>query len=101
MLYRDGLKEMFQLRGEEPASRFVDVQYKDLLADPLVQYRRVLTELGLCLTAEDEKAGAAWMAANGRETHPRHRYTPEDFGTTHEELVNEFKFYSDVFLSPR
>ena len=97
-LYREGLKEYMALRQELSPSCFIDVQYQDLVTDPATQYRRALTQMGLTASAADERAAAEWMAANGRNTHPPHHYKPEDFGTTKEELVDAFRFYSDVFL---
>jgi hypothetical protein len=97
-LYRDGLKAYLDLRKELPPRRFIDVLYKDAVSQPMAVYTRVLGELGLTLSAADKQAGADWMAANGRDTHPRHHYTPEEFGTTREELVRAFKFYADRFL---
>jgi hypothetical protein len=98
-LYRDGLREYVALRQKLPPDRFIDVQYRDLTADPATEYRRALTEMGLTVTASDENAGAEWIAANGRDTHPPHHYEPEDFGITKQELTNAFKFYSDMFLA--
>jgi hypothetical protein len=88
-----------QVRAEEPAGRFIDIQYKDLVAEPIVQFRRALNEMGLTVGPEDEQAAREWMSANGRETHPPHQYEPEDYGLTREDLHKTFKFYSDIFLA--
>jgi hypothetical protein len=96
--YRDGICDYLALRDELPAHRFVDVQYKDVVAEPMTEYRRGLAAMEIEFSEEDEQAGAAWVAANGRDTHPRHKYTPEEFGTTREELVDTFRFYTQRYL---
>jgi hypothetical protein len=93
-----GLKKMMEVRKTMAPGRFIDIQYKEILADPIGEFRRVMTAMGLTVTPEDEKDAKAWMAGHGRDTHPRHKYTPEENGVTREELVNAFKFYRDAYI---
>jgi hypothetical protein len=85
------------VRREIPADRFIDVQYRDLLADPVGQFRRTLGAIGLTVTPQDVLEASTWMASNGRDTHPRHEYTAEEFGVTGRQLEETFKFYHDAF----
>ena len=95
--YLPAFEDMLAVRSEVPADRFVDVQYRDLLADPIGQFRRVMQSMGLSARPEDVREATEWMAANGRDTHPRHRYTAEEFGVTGSQLSETFKFYHDAF----
>jgi hypothetical protein len=38
------------------------------------------------------------MSQNGRDTHPRHKYKPEDYGMSSQRLAETFMFYRDAFL---
>jgi len=88
---------MMMVRREMPETRFVDLQYRSLLSDPIGEFRRVLAAIGLKVTAQDIEEATSWMAANGRDTHPRHQYAAEEFGVTRQELRDSFKFYHDAF----
>ena len=72
-------RKWIALRRDMPRETFIDVQYRDLLANPIGEFERVLDAVGLPVTAEDLDAARTWMAKNGRETHPPHDYAPEDF----------------------
>ena len=99
--YLPALEEMIALRGDMPREKFIDVQYRDLLANPIGEFERVLDAVGLRVTPGDLDAASTWMAQNGRETHPPHDYAPEDFGVTASELANTFRFYHDAFAVKR
>jgi hypothetical protein len=95
--YLPAFEDMMAVRASMQADRFVDVQYRDLLADPIAQFTRVLDAIGVPVTDEDVREASTWMAKNGRETHPTHDYAPEDFGVTAAELASTFRFYHDSF----
>jgi hypothetical protein len=99
--YLPAFEEMIAVRGDMPRETFVDVQYRDLLANPIGEFERVLDGIGLRVTAEDLDAARSWMAKNGRETHPPHDYSPQDFGVTAKELESTFRFYHDAFAVKR
>jgi hypothetical protein len=95
--YVPAFEDMMAVRREMPKHRFVDLHYRSLLADPAGEFRRVLEAIGLHVTAQDIEEARTWMAANGRDTHPRHEYSAEEFGVTREELRDTFGFYHDAF----
>ena len=95
--YLPAFEDMLKVRQEMPQHRFVDLQYRSLLADPIGEFRRILHAIGVKATAQDIHEAETWMAANGRDTHPRHQYAAEEFGVTVEELQRTFKFYHDAF----
>jgi hypothetical protein len=95
--YQPALADVMALRTQTPAGKFIDVQYRDLLADPIGQFRAIMEGIGLGATPEDLHEVSTWMARNGRETHPPHSYAPEDFGVTAAELRSEFASYHDAF----
>ena len=93
-----GIRKLMEVRKTLPASRFIDVQYTDMMSDPMLQFRRVMKLMGLTVRPEDEQAVTTWMAGHGRDTHPRHKYAPEEYGVTRAEISEAFKFYRDAFL---
>jgi hypothetical protein len=95
--YLPAFEDMMAVRREMPKQRFIDLHYRSLLSDPIDEFRRVLAAMGLHVTPQDAAEAETWMAANGRDTHPRHQYTAEEFGVTQEELRDTFKFYHDAF----
>jgi hypothetical protein len=97
-LYKDAIEDLIQVRKEEPPERFVDLQYKDLVADPLAQFRRALAGMNIEMQPDDEPAVTHWIKASQGESHSRHRYSPEEFGVTRERILKDFEFYSDLYL---
>jgi hypothetical protein len=98
-LYRDAFEDLIAVRSEPFASRFIDIQYKDLIDDPYTQYRRGLEKMGLSVGLEDERAGKRWIEESRRDAHSRHAYTPADYGITREEINGAFKFYTDLYVT--
>jgi hypothetical protein len=97
-VFSAALHDLQAVRREYPASRFLDVQYEDTVKKPLEVYRSSMRAMGFDVTAADEQAAASWMASHGRDTHPPHRYVPEDYGITQDEIADLFSFYHKAFL---
>jgi len=97
-LFDSSLRNLVAVRAEYGEDRFIDVQYRKLLSDPLGEFRRAMHGMGLEVTPVDEASTSAWIAANGRDSHPRHTYRLEDYGTTEAMLKETFRFYTDAFL---
>jgi Sulfotransferase family len=81
-------------------TRFVDIRYEDLVAEPLAQYRRALTAMGLTVEPRDEEAALRGIAESRRDSHSRHSYDLREFDLTASEIAEEFKFYTQRFLTP-
>ncbi len=76
----------------------VDVQYTDLIADPVGTARRVHAEHGLDWTPEIEQAVGKGAALRPQHKQGKHRYELADFGLTAEEIVETLKGYTDLYL---
>jgi len=96
--YEQTLSDFIAWRRTQPADRFIDIRYTDLVERPLEAYDRVLRGMGLTVTDRDMDAARTWMGANGRDTHPPHRYHIEDYGIANDEIARRFAFYHDIFL---
>jgi Sulfotransferase family len=97
-MFIEALRNMLAVRSRFPAERFIDVQYQDVMRDPLGQFERAMNLMGLIVGPADQRAATTWMAQNGRDTHPRHQYSAAEYGTTNAKIVDAFKFYSDALM---
>ena len=95
--FRECLSGFAEVRARRP-DRFVDVHFKAMLSEPLVQAQRVLGELGLTTGPADVKAFEDYLEVNRQEGHGSHSYTAEDFGLSTEQLEADFSFYTSAYL---
>jgi hypothetical protein len=86
------LRQFMSVRARRP-DRFVDVPFRDVVANPVAEATRVMSELGLPV---DEDAFVAYLARNREQRHGSHTYTAEDFGLSKAELARDFAFYEEV-----
>jgi hypothetical protein len=77
-------------RARHPEAAFLDVDYADLLEDPLTVLRTIYGFDGMELTPDIEAHFAAYLAGNAQGKHGRHAYAPEDFGLRAEEIRDRF-----------
>ncbi|MDE2618598.1 MAG: sulfotransferase [Sphingomonadales bacterium] len=79
-------------------ARFIDIDYRQVAREPLVQAQRVLERIGIPMDERIEAALAEFMAGNKREQRPTHDYSLERFGLD-EAAVNEaFAAYRERFI---
>ena len=88
---RRGLEQ--RERVPDRATRFFDVHFPDLLADPLECVRRVYAHFDLELTGEAQQRMVSFLEANTRDKHGTHRYTPETFGIDPVRDAQHFEAY--------
>jgi hypothetical protein len=96
-IYRDALDKLLPLHKRTPPERFIDLQYKDLIADPVGTFRYVFKRLGLTVRDQDEECVAKWLAMNKRDRTHKHQYTAEQFGLTRESIARQFADYHKAF----
>lgn len=84
-------------RLPDEADRFVDLHYRDLVADPIECVRHVYARFGLELTAEAERRMQRFLEDNRRDKHGVHRYTPEMFGLERRDTSRRFDAYCERF----
>ena len=97
-MFSAALQDLQRVRRENPGRKFLDVQFEDTVKRPLEVYRSTMRAMGFQISNADEVAAASWMASHGRETHPTHRYFPEDYGITQEAIAKAFGFYHDAYI---
>jgi hypothetical protein len=96
-----GLNKLIAWR-DDPAqeSRFVDVYYRDVEADPVAAMKGVYDKLGIPFT--DQVAGeiAGYVRNNRKGKYGAHTYSLADYGLSEAEIREKFRFYTDRFNVP-
>lgn len=77
--------------------RFVDVAYRDTVANPIGTVRRIYDAFGLPWTAEYEKRLHDHIGAQHATGHGKHRYDPEEFGIRELALQEQLPHYRARF----
>jgi len=83
--------------GRFPAEHFCDVQFPDLLANPLGVVRRIYTHFGLELGDEADQRMRDFVAANPQGKHGTHFYRPEEYGLDVPTERERFRRYTERF----
>lgn len=82
-----------------PAAHIVDVQYDEIVTDPIGVIGHVLDAHGATLTDDDAKAIEAWADANPPGKHGRHEYSLEMYGLDEAQVRDAFAAYYAGFRS--
>jgi hypothetical protein len=81
---------------------FIDVAYRDLVADPIGVVRAIYADVGRSLSADAEARMRAHIADAGRKDRfGKHSYALEDFGLRREEVAERFSEYTARFIDER
>ncbi len=87
-----------QVRKNCDPARFVDLMYRDLVADPNASVNRVYQHFGMALSEQARQQMNAYL---GRERKGGgHVYKPEDFGLSAVQIRSQFGEYIDAFNIP-
>jgi hypothetical protein len=95
--FQESLRQFDAVRTRRP-DRFIDVPFKRTVADPLETAQDVMSQLGLTVGPDDERAFQDYLEVNRQERHGSHSYTAEDFGLSTEQLARDFAFYERAYL---
>lgn len=77
-----------------------DLQYTDVMRDPIGEVKKIYQHFGEAFTAEAEAAMNAYMQANPKGRHGSHEYSLEDYGLTAEQVRAHFSDYCERFNIP-
>ena len=80
--------------------RFVDVHFRELVADPIAVVKQIYEVADHELTTEAETRMRHYLAANPRGKHGTHTYRLEDYGLDPAERRVAFEFYTRRFAIP-
>jgi hypothetical protein len=90
-----GIDRAHLVRATAAPSRFLDLSYPALLADPIGTVRDVCRYFGYPYNAEFENRLRLWLAENPQHKHGVHRYSLEQFGLNADKVNNRFANYRE------
>ncbi len=96
-----GIERMLASRSRVPAERVIDIQYRDLMDDPVRTVRRIYDKFGYTMPGDMEPRLTGYIAGNPKGRHGAHRYTLAQFGIRPEEVDETFQSYREFFDIPR
>ena len=94
---RVGTDRAIESRKRIGEDRFLDIHHHDLNRDAIGTLERIYTFLGLELRRDMRDAVIDWVALNRSGAHGEHRYTPEEFGLTADQIRSDFRAYIERF----
>ncbi len=74
-----------------------DLQYADVMRDPIGEIKKVYQHFGESFTAEAEAAMNGFMQNNPQGKHGKHTYSLADYGLTKEEIRARYRDYCERF----
>jgi len=83
--------------GVLPSERFIDLDYRRIVREPIDTLRALYERLGRTLDSDAEAAMSAFLAANPKDKYGRHRYSLEAFGLDREAEARRFAGYRARF----
>lgn len=92
-----GVTDAMDARRALPSECFLDVHYADLMSDPMKEIRRIYDFIGWELTPRTEQAMDAYRRQNPKDKRGSHRYEPEHFGLSREDLDRDFGPYREHY----
>lgn len=99
--WRHRLKNIFEcarkVRAHTNADQFLDVQYADLVRDPIVTVRRIYEHHSYEYSDDFESAMKQWLADNRQHKHGAHQYTLGEYGLEAASVRREFATYCEEF----
>ncbi len=91
------LERALAARDRLDPRRFLDVDYRAFVADPLGTARGVYGHFGLERTPDVEAALAAWAREHTQGKHGAHRYSLDEYGLSGEAVRERLGFYLERF----
>ncbi|RVW08300.1 sulfotransferase [Prescottella agglutinans] len=94
-LWARGLEDFTAARAKYDPAQFIDVDYRDFVADPLGTVEKVYSHFSIPLSEQAHRAMED-MHAESRSGNrkPAHKYTLEEYGLTAEEVDERFGDYA-------
>jgi hypothetical protein len=92
-----GLHRGLAVRDQVGDDRFLDVQYNELIADPVAAVTRICQHFGIPVDDETVRRVRDFQDENPPGKHGAHQYTLEQFGLDPERIRRRFAAYTERF----
>jgi hypothetical protein len=93
----EGLRRAEAARERAAPGRIYDIQYAEMVADPLGAVRRLYDHFGYEYTPAFEAGAADWLARHPQHKHGRHSYSGAQFGLERRALDADFSWYRERY----
>lgn len=100
-MLEESVRRVDDFRRDHPAQPIVDVQYNDLVRDPVATVASLYEALDRPFDEATRRAIRHYLDANPKGVRGRHGYDLESFGLEAEELAERFAGYVDRHDVPR
>jgi Sulfotransferase family len=100
-MLEESVRRIDAFRDAHPEHPIVDVQYTDLVRDPVSTVRAIYAAVGDELDQRGAAAISAYVEAHPRGQFGAHRYDVDEFGLDAEALAERFASYSERYAVPR
>ena len=94
------LRRCLQVRDTLAPDKFIDVDFRDTVSDPIGVVERIYHQIGMPMTDLARAQIRAYLETHPREGRPKHSYTLEQFGFTEEEVRRRFQQYRARHIEP-
>jgi hypothetical protein len=84
-------------RHADKAAQFMDIQFDEIIADPVAAIRRAYDHFEMPWSQRAEEQMRSFLAANPRGKHGTHRYSLEDFGLELDAIRERFADYCERY----
>lgn len=87
-------------RNDDKADQFIDIQFEEVIADPVAVLEGVYERFGMPWSDDVERRMRSFLADNPRGKHGAHKYELDDFGLQLGEIRERFGSYCEKYDVP-
>lgn len=95
-VWASGAERAIEVRKKHDASQFLDLQFRDFIADPIAAVRRIYDRFDLALTNDAEKRMRSWMEEMPEGKRGK-QHSMEDVGLARSQVLDRFSTYMRHF----
>jgi Sulfotransferase family len=96
----NGIEKSMSMRQTVPSQQIYDLNYLDLLAEPIGTVRKIYEQLNYPFTVALEENLKRYISENPQYKHGIHRYSLEQFGLDSKKVRQQFESYTQRFNIP-
>jgi hypothetical protein len=93
----EAMERFKRARTRVKPGRILDLDYSELIADPIAAVRRIYDELSYEFTPEFEEKLAGYLSRDRKSGRPAHQYTPQQFGLDESTVSEAFADYHEQY----
>lgn len=96
-MWAERMEHAMAVRAQQKPEQFFDLDFREVVDDPVAAVRRVSDHFGFELSGEAERRMRSWHAEHPQGEHGGHRYSAAQFGLVEDEMAGRFAAYVEHF----